>query len=69
MYIIIQQLENQVIVPVVMRRMVGLPPLVTIVAILIGVKLAGVRGAIMAVPVVVTFEAIFTEYFRLKEVS
>src|SRR3990167_2526007 len=67
MYIIIQQLENQVIVPVVMRRMVGLPPLVTIVAILIGVKLAGVRGAIMAVPVVVTFEAIFTEYFRLKE--
>ncbi|OGG12401.1 hypothetical protein A3J20_03910 [Candidatus Gottesmanbacteria bacterium RIFCSPLOWO2_02_FULL_42_29] len=69
MYIIIQQLENQVIVPIVMRRMVGLPPLVTIVAILIGVKLAGVRGAIMAVPVVVTFEAIFTEYFRLKEVS
>jgi len=67
MYIIIQQLENQVIVPIVMRRMVGLPPLVTIVAILIGVKLAGVRGAIMAVPVVVTFEAIFTEYFRLKE--
>src|SRR3972149_11915611 len=54
--------------PLAMRRMVGLPPLVTIVAILIGVKLAGVRGAIMAVPVVVTFEAIFTEYFRLKEV-
>ena len=67
MYIIIQQLENQVIVPVVMRRMVGLPPLVTIVAILIGAKLTGVRGAIMAVPVVVTFEAIFTEYFRLKD--
>lgn len=69
MYIIIQQLENQVIVPIVMRRMVGLPPLVTIVAILIGAKLTGVRGAIMAVPVVVTFEAIFTEYFRLKEAS
>jgi len=67
MYIIIQQLENQLIVPQVMRRVVGLPPLVTIVAILIGVKLAGIRGAVLAVPVVVTFEAIFTEYFRLKE--
>lgn len=68
-YIVIQQLENQIMVPMVMRRVVGLPPLVTILALMIGAKIGGIAGAIMAVPVVVTIEAIFTQYFKLKEGS
>lgn len=66
-YIVIQQLENQIMVPMVMRRVVGLPPLVTILSLMIGAKIGGIPGAIMAVPVVVTIEAIFTQYFKLKE--
>lgn len=67
LYFIIQQLENQVVVPYVMSRVVGLPPLITILAILVGVKLAGIGGAILAVPIVVTIEAVLTAYFKLKE--
>jgi predicted PurR-regulated permease PerM len=49
--IVIQQLENHVLVPTIMRRAIGLNPLATIVAVLIGAKLAGFLGILLAVPV------------------
>jgi len=52
LYVIIQQLENHIIVPQVMRKAVGLNPLVSLIALLVGVKLAGIVGAILAIPVV-----------------
>ena len=49
-YIVVQQLENNVITPKLMSKVVGLSPLVVIVALLIGIKVAGMLGALMAVP-------------------
>ena len=49
-YLIAQQFESHVVIPLTMKKAVGLNPVVTIVAILIGFKLAGVLGAIIAVP-------------------
>lgn len=49
-YVIAQQVEAHVVVPQVMKKAVGLNPVVTIAAILIGFKLAGVLGAIISVP-------------------
>lgn len=63
LYFVIQQLENQVVVPLIMSRIVGVPPLVTILAILIGARIGGVVGAILAIPIVVTIETIFREYY------
>ena len=60
LYFVIQQLENQIVVPIVMSK------IVTILAILIGVKVAGIGGVILAVPVVVTIETIFREYYQLN---
>lgn len=67
LYFIIQQLEAQLVVPFVMRKAVGIPPLVTIIALLTGAQLAGIGGALLAVPVVVTLEVFLSEYIRLKE--
>ena len=64
LYFVIQQLENQIIVPVVMSKIVGLPPLVIILAILVGARLAGIAGVILAVPVVVTAETVFRAYYQ-----
>jgi predicted PurR-regulated permease PerM len=50
LYIIIQQLENQLIVPKVMQKAIGFNPLVTIVALMVGGKLLGLVGAILAIP-------------------
>ncbi len=52
-YIIVQQLESYVLSPVVARRVVGIPPLVVLLAFLIGITLAGFWGAIIAMPVAV----------------
>jgi len=51
LYIVIQQLENYLLAPQVMRKAVGLSPVVIIIALLIGGKLAGILGIILAVPV------------------
>jgi len=61
LYFIIQQLENNLIVPAVMSKAVGLNPLVTIIALMIGAKLAGIMGAILAVPTVVLLKILFTD--------
>jgi predicted PurR-regulated permease PerM len=48
---IIQQLESHVIVPQVMKKAVGLNPVVVILSLLIGAELAGTLGAVLAVPI------------------
>ncbi len=52
LYLVIQQLENHIIVPVVMSKSVGLNPVLVILAVLVGGTLAGIMGALIAIPVV-----------------
>lgn len=63
---IIQQLENNLIVPRIMKQTVGFNPLITILLIAAGAKLGGVIGAILALPVFLTFETIFKVLFEKK---
>jgi len=51
LYVIIQQFENHLIYPLVVKKVVGVPPLMVIIALLIGAQLAGFLGIIIAVPV------------------
>ena len=51
LFTVINQLENYVIIPQVMKRTVGLSPIVIIIAMLIGAKLAGILGIVLSVPV------------------
>jgi predicted PurR-regulated permease PerM len=48
--IAIQQIENNLLVPRISGQAVGLHPLAALLAVLIGVELAGLAGAIFAVP-------------------
>ena len=48
--ILVQQAENNLIVPKVMNKHVGLNPLVTIFALAVGAKVGGVIGTILAIP-------------------
>ena len=49
-YFLIQLLENNILVPRIMQRAVGLNPIVIIVGIIIGGKLLGIAGALLAIP-------------------
>ncbi|MCB9805995.1 AI-2E family transporter [Candidatus Nomurabacteria bacterium] len=51
LYVIIQQFESQLIHPLVVRKIVGIPALVAIIAIIIGATVAGFLGIIISVPV------------------
>jgi predicted PurR-regulated permease PerM len=57
-FVLYQQVENNVIQPVVYRRTVNVHPLIVIVAILIGSNLLGVLGALVAIPVAATIQII-----------
>lgn len=59
LYFIIQQIENNIFVPLVLKKSVGLAPVITIFALMIGGRLAGIVGAILAVPVVLVLQVIF----------
>jgi predicted PurR-regulated permease PerM len=50
-FVLYQQLENHLLQPVILARTVQLNPLVVLVSILIGVELAGILGALLAIPV------------------
>ncbi len=58
LYIIVQQIENNLLVPIVMRRSVGIPPVLTILALMIGGRFGGIAGAVLAVPVLLAIQEI-----------
>lgn len=66
-YVLIQQMENHFIVPKVMKKSVGLNPIIVIIVVMIGVKLAGFAGALLAVPITAILQLIATEIFHLEQ--
>lgn len=49
-FIIIQQIENNILSPVLTKKFIGLPPALVLISLLIGGKLWGILGAILAIP-------------------
>jgi predicted PurR-regulated permease PerM len=66
LYLVVQQLENNLIVPQVMRKQVGLHPVVTMVTLLIGYRLGGVLLAVLSLPIVLTAQTILTAVYRRR---
>ena len=50
LYVIIHQFENHLIYPLVIKKIVGIPPIMVILALIVGFKLAGVLGLLLSVP-------------------
>lgn len=69
LYIIIQKTEGYVLVPKVMEKTVGTSPLVVILALLVGFKLAGILGLLLAVPLAGAITVVIHELFQDKGVT
>jgi predicted PurR-regulated permease PerM len=63
-FILYQQLENHVLQPIVYGRTVQLSPLAVLIAVLIGAELAGVIGALAAIPVAGAIQVILVDWLR-----
>ncbi|MFA6322721.1 MAG: AI-2E family transporter [Candidatus Buchananbacteria bacterium] len=61
LFVVIQELENNIIVPQVMKKKVGISPVITLIAMLIGARVFGIIGIILAVPISTAIEIIFRE--------
>ena len=60
-YLLLQQLEGNLLVPRVMKKAVGVDPLVVILALMIGARLAGPVGALISVPVATILVIVYQE--------
>jgi predicted PurR-regulated permease PerM len=69
LYVIAQQFENHLIYPLVVTRVVGVPPLLVILALIVGGELAGFLGIILSVPAAATIQELARdlESGRLRE--
>jgi predicted PurR-regulated permease PerM len=65
-YLIIHQFESYLLAPLIVRRVVGLSPLVVILSVLIGYNLAGFWGLILAIPTAVCLMEFFTDIEKKK---
>src|SRR5258706_543520 len=63
---LIHEIEGYVLVPKIMEKSTGVSPLITLISLAIGARLAGVVGAIISVPVVITLQ-VLTKKYLVKE--
>jgi predicted PurR-regulated permease PerM len=59
-FVLIQQVENNILSPVLTKKFVGISPVLVLIALAIGAKLAGIMGAILAIPLA----GIISEFLR-----
>ncbi len=69
LYIIVQQLENNLIVPIIMKKAVGINPILTLIALILGGRIGGVLGVLLAIPLLLFIETIVAELMHGGEAS
>jgi len=65
-FILYQQLENHALAPLIYRKTVDVNPFVNVAVLLVMSELAGIPGAILAVPAVAAFQIVLREVFRYR---
>lgn len=66
LYIIIHQFENQLIYPLVVRKILGVPPIISILALIVGFKLAGFVGLLISVPLATMLMEFLNDVEKIK---
>jgi predicted PurR-regulated permease PerM len=65
-YVIIHQFENHLFYPLVVKKIIGVPPVIVILALIVGGKLAGFLGLLLSVPVATMLMEFFKDLEKLK---
>src|SRR5918995_3076821 len=68
-FIVYQQVENHVLYPLIYSKTVALSPLTILVAVLIGASLAGVLGAVAAIPIAGTIQVLLRHWLEARRES
>lgn len=65
-FVVIQQFENHILIPKVMQKAVGLNPIISIIALIVGLQLGGILGGILAIPVATAMQVVIEELLIRK---
>lgn len=65
-YVVLNQFESNLIYPLVVKKVVGLPPLLVILALIAGAELAGFLGILLSVPIAASAQEFFADLERGK---
>ncbi|MFZ2681954.1 MAG: AI-2E family transporter [Patescibacteria group bacterium] len=65
-YFLIQLAENNILVPKIMQKVSGLNPIVSLLAALVGWRVGGVVGVILAIPLAMAVSVFLAEIFRKR---
>ena len=66
-YVLVQQAENHILVPQIMKKSLGLNPIAVILALIIGGKLLGIVGILVAVPIAAAIGVLLEEFVKKQE--
>jgi len=66
LFLVIQQAESHLLIPLIMRKTVGISPVVVVIALLAGSQIAGLVGIILAVPTAVVLQEVLRDWESKK---
>lgn len=66
LYFLVQQFENYLLVPKIMQKSTGVNPVITLLLLAVGFRLAGIVGVIIAIPLFISLRVIADEYYKVK---
>lgn len=62
-YTVVVEIEGHVVAPKLMDRVLGIHPLVIIIALFLGGESLGILGALLAVPLAIVFDVLLAEFY------
>ncbi|OHA83486.1 MAG: hypothetical protein A2937_00045 [Candidatus Yonathbacteria bacterium RIFCSPLOWO2_01_FULL_47_33b] len=68
-YLLVQQFESHLIYPLVVRKIVGVPPILVILALIVGAELAGFLGILISVPVIAAIMELVDDIEKKKHLA
>lgn len=69
LYFILHQFENYLIYPLIIKKVIGIPPLVVILSVIVGLELANFWGVILAIPVAVFLFELLNDLEKKRELT
>jgi predicted PurR-regulated permease PerM len=69
LYLFVNQIEAHVVNPLIVNKIVGIPPLLVIIALVAGAELAGFIGVIIAIPVAAALRELLVDYDKGKRAA
>ncbi len=68
-YLVIQQVEGNILVPKIMQKVAGMNPIVSVLAVLIGARVGGIVGAVLSIPLAMAIAVFLEEIFHRETIE